>query len=262
MHTMGAVTTPVKSLGVATFAKAQADMVTELLDVMRRDDPVLNKFFSDDHEEEVFVKNIENVQGDERDVILISVGYGPTELDGKTRMFFGPITHDGGERRLNVLFTRARYRCEVFASFEPEDMAVKPTSSEGLRIFKKFLEYAKTRKEPQDLTELGKADSPFEVDVATEITKLGYEVALQVGNKGFRIDLAVRNPNKPTQYMLAVECDGATYHGSLWARERDRQRQEILVEHGWKFHRIWSTDWFYRRDREISRLKEALAQAQ
>lgn len=248
-----------KSLGVVTFSKAQADMVTELLDVARRDDPALDKYLNEEAAEEVFVKNIENVQGDERDFILITVGYGPNEPGGKTRMFFGPVTRDGGERRLNVLFTRARYRCEVFASFDPAEMNVSANSSTGLRILKKYLEYAKDRKEIDDLEVFGKADSPFEEDVAREIQNLGYRVDAQVGNKGFRIDLAVRHPDKPNQYMLAVECDGATYHSSIWARERDRQRQEILEDQGWKFHRIWSTDWFYRREQELEKLAVALA---
>nr|WP_319483466.1 DUF3320 domain-containing protein [uncultured Cohaesibacter sp.] len=253
---------PDLSLGIVTFSKAQADMMTELLEFARRDDPVLDAFLREGQNEDVFVKNIENVQGDERDVILISVGYGPHEANGRlASMNFGPINGEGGERRLNVLFSRARVRCEVFASFEPRDIDLNKTTKNGPRVLKRFLDYARTGQlEQSTITGLG-ADSPFEKDVAQVLNDLGYEADLQVGSVGFRIDLGVRNPDHPGQYLLAVECDGATYHSALWARERDRLRQDVLEGLGWTFHRIWSTDWFQRREMEIRRLQKALEDA-
>ena len=208
------------------------------------------------------MKNIENVQGDERDIILISIGYGPEEPGGRLSMNFGPINMEGGERRLNVLFTRARLICEVYASFGPEDMDIRRTQATGPRVLKRFLEFAKNRILEQPRLTGYAAANPFEEDVARVIRSLGYETDLQVGSSGFRIDIGVRHSDRPGQYIAAVECDGASYHSALWARERDRQRQEILENLGWRFHRIWSTDWFHRREQEIKRLKIGLTDAQ
>ena len=257
-----ACTCPELSLGIVTFSKAQSDMVTEVLEYARRQDRVLNEFLSETHAEDVFVKNIENVQGDERDVILISVGYGPHEAGGRlASMNFGPINGEGGERRLNVLFTRARARCQVFASFDPGDMDLAKTSRDGPRVLKRFLEFAQTGQMNERTTTDGGPDSPFEEDVAQVISSFGYLADHQVGSAGFRIDVGVRHPDRPGQYILAVECDGAAYHSALSARERDRQRQDVLEGLGWTFHRIWSTDWFHRRAQEIERLKSALEDA-
>jgi very-short-patch-repair endonuclease len=169
---------------------------------------------------------------------------------------------EGGERRLNVLFTRARYKTEVFASFAPGDIDLSRTQSAGARILKRFLQYAESGHLPQPVVLNEDPDSDFEISVASAIRKLGYEVDYQIGSAGYRIDLAVRDPARSGRYMLAVECDGATYHSALWARERDRQRQEVLESLGWRFHRVWSTDWFYRRDDENKRLETALLAAQ
>jgi hypothetical protein len=159
------------------------------------------------------------------------------------------------------LFSRARLRCDVFASFDPGAIDFSRTKKEGPRILKRYLQYAKTGQLEQSRPTGGLADSPFEEDVASIIRNLGYEVDPQVGSAGFMIDLGVKHPERSGQYMIAVECDGATYHSALWARERDRLRQEILENLGWCFHRIWSTDWFYRRDKEIERLSLALEKA-
>jgi len=257
-----AATRPDISLGIVTFSSAQKSLITELLEIERRANPVLNEFLREGQSESVFVKNIENVQGDERDVILISVGYGPTIAGGRlTSMSFGPVNLEGGERRLNVLFTRARIRCEVFASFDPGDIDVSRSKSDGVRILKRFLDFANGTYLSADSASDTGADSPFEEDVAEVIRSLGYIADPQVGSAGFRIDIGVRHPERPGTYLMAVECDGATYHSALWARERDRLRQEVLEHLGWNFHRIWSTDWFYRRNDEIIRLREALAAA-
>lgn len=255
-------TRPDFSVGIVTFSKSQADMVTEVLELRRRKDDVLDRFLREDKSENVFVKNIENVQGDERDIILISVGYGPYEPNGKLpSMNFGPINSEGGERRLNVLFSRSRVACEVFTSFDPSDIDVTRTSKEGPVVLKKFLEFAKTGELTEIYISEGDADSPFEEDVAEVIRSLGFCVDHQVGTAGFKIDLGVKDPTNSNHHILAVECDGATYHSALWARERDRMRQQILEGFGWHFHRIWSTDWFYQRDKEVQRLRKALEDA-
>lgn len=253
---------PSHSLGVVTFSFAQRNLITELLELRRRQDSTLDQFLREGQSEDLFVKNIENVQGDERDVILVSVGYGPVIAGGRLNsMSFGPVNGEGGERRLNVLFTRARIRCEVFASFDPGDIDLNRTSREGPRILKRFLDFAKNgRLEVNSPTGLD-ADSPFEEDVADVIRGYGFLADAQVGSVGFRIDLGIRYPDRPGSYILAVECDGATYHSALWARERDRLRQDVLEHLGWRFHRIWSTDWFYNRHFEIERLRTALSEA-
>jgi hypothetical protein len=255
-------TMPKQSLGIVTFSVAQKHTINLLLENARRDDKILDEFLREGGAEDVFVKNIENVQGDERDVIYISVGYGPTQPGGRMiGASFGPVNLEGGERRLNVLFTRARLRCEVFASFDPGDLDVSRSAREGPRVLKRFLEFAKTRQIVEHFPTGDNADSPFEEDVADTIRSFGFLADPQVGSAGFRIDIGVRHPGRPGSYILAVECDGATYHSALWARERDRLRQGVLENLGWRFHRIWSTDWFYNRNREIARLWDALEQA-
>ncbi len=246
------------SVGIVTFSKSQADMVTEILEFKRRHNSVLDMCLRENKSENVFVKNIENVQGDERDIILISVGYGPFEPNqALSTMNFGPINSDGGERRLNVLFSRSRVACEVYTSFNPADIDPSRTSKEGPKVLKKFLQFAENGFLPALDVSTEEPDSDFEVDVAFEIKKMGYEVDYQVGTAGFRIDIGVRKRGS-NNFLLAVECDGATYHSALWARERDRLRQNVLEGFGWKFHRIWSTDWFHRRNAELERLKIVL----
>lgn len=254
--------TPDLSLGIVTFSSAQKNTITELLEVARRSDTALDSFLREGQAEDVFIKNIENVQGDERDVILISVGYGPATPGGRlASMSFGPVNADGGERRLNVLFTRARIRCEVFASFDPGDIDVSRTAREGPRILKRYLDYAKSGTLDGAVLTGELPDTPFEEDVGDVIRSFGFLADPQVGSAGFRIDIGVRHPDHPGAYLLAVECDGATYHSALWARERDRLRQDVLEHLGWRFLRIWSTDWFYDRRAQIERLRRALVGA-
>jgi len=253
---------PELSLGVVTFSFAQRNLITELLELARRTDALLDAFLREGQAEDVFVKNIENVQGDERDVILVSVGYGPTVPGGRlTSMSFGPVNGEGGERRLNVLFTRARVRCEVFASFDPGDIDPTRARGEGPRILKRFLDFAKNGRIDDGSPTGEDADTPFEEDVADVVRSLGFLADPQVGSSGFKIDIGIRHPDRPGTYIMAVECDGAAYHSALWARERDRLRQDVLEHLGWRFHRIWSTDWFYSRASEIQRLKTALVEA-
>ncbi|SFK17267.1 DUF4011 domain-containing protein [Methylocapsa palsarum] len=252
-------TRPRQSLGIITFSTVQRNLIADRIEARRRGDPVLDAFLRDGGREEAFVKNLENVQGDEREVILISICYGPRDagqpLDS---MAFGPISTEGGERRVNVLFTRARTRCEVFVSFGSGDINLERATGEGPRVLKRFLHFAETGILEQPVSATQEFDSPFEATVAAAIENMGYKVDPQVGSAGFKIDLAVRDPSDPGRYMLAVECDGATYHSALWARERDRLRQQVLEGMGWRIYRIWSTDWFYRRGEQLEKLKAAL----
>lgn len=247
---------PEKSLGVGTFSVSQRDAIRDLVDARRRADPSLEPFFATSREHPFFVKNLESIQGDERDIIFISVGYG-RDKDGRLVQNFGPIGRDGGERRLNVLISRARERCEVFSPITADDVDAS-NRKPGLVALKEFLQFA--QKGYFDVpTKTNKAfDSDFEESVANYLKRQGYEVHAQVGMAGFYIDLGVIDRRNPNRYLVGIECDGATYHSSRSARDRDRIRQAILESRGWKIHRIWSTDWFHRRADQEKRLLDML----
>lgn len=252
---------PDQSLGIGTFSVAQRDAIRDRLDISAAKNPELDNFLRRGvRDEKVFVKNLENIQGDERDVILISVGYG-RDKEGRLTQQFGPVGRDGGERRLNVLITRARKRCEVFSSIVAEDIKIDGAPKPGVAALREFLKLA--RDGFADLPEeTGKGfDSDFEESVAIAVEAMGYQVHPQVGMAGFFVDLGVVHPQHSNKYVLGIECDGAAYHSSRFARDRDRLRQQILESRGWQMHRIWSTDWFYRQERELAKVRDALAKA-
>ena len=247
------------SLGVVTFSQAQQGLVEDLLDAARGEYPEIEPYFST-ASEPVFVKNLETVQGDERDVILFSICYGP-DAAGVVRMNFGPLTNKGGERRLNVAITRARKQLLVFSRLHPEQIDLSRTQAMGVHHLRTFLDYA-NRGQVALVEEVsrttGEVESFFEQSVMDELTKRSWPVDAQVGCSGYRIDLAVRDPETPGRYLLGVECDGANYHSAKSARDRDRLRQTVLEGLGWHLHRIWSTDWWLQRPKEIAKLEEAL----
>lgn len=252
---------PHLTLGVGAMSVRQRQAISDEIELARRRWPELEAFIARHPHEPFFVKNLENIQGDERDVIFISIGYGRSKADDKMYQNFGPLNADGGHRRLNVLITRARERCEVFSSIVADDIRVDGNSKHGVIALKAFLKYA----QHGDLgipAMTGKgADSPFEKAVQAQLVKRGYQVDNQVGVAGFYIDLAVVDPDAPGRYLLGIECDGASYHAAPSARDRDRLRQEVLEAHGWNIHRIWSTDWFQREAIELARLEAALSDA-
>ncbi len=250
---------PNETLGVVSLSASQQEAIANQIDVLRNKHLELEKFCNENREGAFFVKNLENVQGDERDVIYVSIGYGK-DAGGYMSQSFGPISNEGGERRLNVLFTRSRKHCRVFSSIGHNDIRMDSKHA-GPRVLKRFLKYAETGE--LDVPELTGAemDSPFEESVASALIEHGFSVAAQVGSAGFKIDLAVYDPEDDKRFLLAVECDGARYHSSSWARERDRLRQIVLEGKGWVFHRIWSTDWFYNQKEEEKKLLEAIDRA-
>ena len=251
---------PHESLGVVAMSQSQQVTIQNEAERMRAEYPELNSFCSEGKENSFFVKNLETVQGDERDVIFISIGYGRSE-DGRLFQSFGPVSNEGGERRLNVLFTRAKKRCRVFSSIRHTDIKHSEARHRGPYMLKTFLKYAETGEMDVPIITGRAPDSPFEESVADAIRGYGYEVDYQVGSEGFLIDLAVRDPGREGAYILAIECDGARYHSSHWARERDRMRQTLLEGKGWTFHRIWSTDWFTNPETETKRAVEAIRKA-
>lgn len=252
------------SVGIVTFSMPQQTLVQDLVDKLLGQRPELARFFGDATDEPVFIKNLENVQGDERDVMLFSICYGP-DAAGKVTMNFGPLNRKGGERRLNVAVTRARKRLVVFSTLDWSQILDHTTAAIGVAHLKNFLRYAKEG--PTTLQALthapGQPDfgSPFEAEVFDVLTAAGHQVHSQVGCSGYRIDLAVVDPERPGAYLIAIEADGATYHGSRVARARDRLRQDVLESLGWRFHRIWSTDWWHDRRGESERLLAAVEAA-
>jgi very-short-patch-repair endonuclease len=251
---------PSRSLGVATFSVAQRQAIQNELELLRREHPDTEEFFGRGTSEPFFLKNLENIQGDERDVIFISLGYGRTK-EGFISMSFGPLNSDGGERRLNVLISRAKLRCEVFSSITSDDIDLSRARGRGVAALKIFLSFAQTGRLGL-AEETGRdADSIFEEQVAASLANLGYEVKNQIGTAGFFVDLAVADPEKPGRFVLGIECDGAQYHSSRSARDRDRLRQNVLEAHGWVLHRIWSTDWFLRPEEETAKVVQAIEAA-
>ena len=251
---------PDLTLGVVAFSTGQRDMITLQLERLRREDESGEAFFADHSEEPFFIKNLENVQGDERDVIFISVGYG-RDANRRLGKNFGPLNREGGHRRLNVLISRAKQAMRVFSNFSADELQVTRSDGRGVQALRHFLRYAETR-ELDIPDETGKApDSPFEQEVIAALKEAGYETEPQVGAAGYYIDIAVRDPASPGKYMLAIECDGAMYHSSQSARDRDRLRQSVLEGLGWRFHRIWSTDWFRNPQAELARAKQAIEEA-
>ncbi len=256
---------PDQTLGVIAFSQRQQMRILDELEQMRRSAPELEEFFSEDREHPFFVKNLETVQGDERDVIFLSIGYGPDET-GRVAMRFGPLNKAGGERRLNVAVTRARQGMTVVSSLRAADIDLSRTNAEGVRLLRAYLDYAERGVVVAlggTLTEVGRHgfDSPFEEEVFAELTRRGLTLHPQVGCSGFRIDLAVVDPGEPGRYLLGVECDGATYHSAATARDRDRLRQEVLESLGWRICRIWSTDWVRDPERQIGRVMAAVERA-
>ena len=248
------------TLGVITFNAQQQGLILDLFDDARRAEPALEWFFADDRIEPAIVKNLENVQGDERDVILFSITFS-ADSAGKRTMDFGALNRDGGERRLNVAVTRARQELVVYSGFGADDIDISRTKAVAVRHLKTFLDFAARGAialPTQDEGSVGALESPFEEAVAVELARLGWTLVPQVGISGFRIDIGVKHPDRQGAYLAGVECDGATYHSSATARDRDKVREQVLRGLGWNIIRVWSTDWWFDASGAARRLHEAL----
>jgi RNA polymerase-binding transcription factor DksA/very-short-patch-repair endonuclease len=253
-----------RSLGVVALSISQRDAIE--LELRRRllDRPDLEPFLAETGSEPLFIKNLETVQGDERDEVILSIGYGPSEPGGTPALAFGPVNVSGGERRLNVAITRAKYAVTLVSSMRPEQLdRVAQLASTGPKVMAEYMSYAARggRFETEGETDPTRApQSPFEEAVLEALRSRGYVVDPQVGASGFRIDLGVRHPDIETRYILGLECDGATYHSAASARDRDRLRQEMLELQGWRIHRIWSTDWIQHPDVTIQAVVDRIEQ--
>jgi len=255
---------PNRSLGIIAFGEIQQSAIQDAIIEKRKAEPVFESFFKEDKEESLFIKNLETVQGDERDTIIFSIGYAP-DPSGKFIMNFGPLSRNGGERRLNVAVTRARYNLKLVGSILPTDIDSERTSGEGPKLLRLYIDFALNginaiRGEISNSNSLW-FDSPFENSVYNFLTERGFDVATQVGCSGYRIDMAVRHPKYNGRFAIGIECDGAMYHSARTARERDRLRQAVLENMGWKIYRVWSTDWIKDSNTEGERLLATINQA-
>lgn len=248
------------TVGVVTFNQTQQRLIETLLDEELGKSPELEQRIAEHGPERLFIKNLENVQGDERDLILFSITYGK-DAAGRMAMNFGPLNQEGGQRRLNVAITRARHGVTIFSSIRPEEIDLSRTRSAGVTDLKNYLEFA--AKGPRAIVEQAvptglEPESPLEIEIIGALRDKGWSVHPQVGCSGYRIDLAVVHPQEPGRYLLGIECDGATYHSMPTARDRDRLRQIVLEGLGWTLHRIWSTDWWTDPEREMQKLEAVI----
>lgn len=249
------------SIGIITLNSEQQKLVQDLLDQARQRHPEIEPFFAEDHAEPVVVKNLETVQGDERDLILLGIGYGPTEAGAQAMsMNFGPLNREGGWRRLNVAVTRARRDMIVFSSFDPFMVDLNRTNARAVRDLKHFIEFA--QRGPRALAQASQGASrqqaPFEDAVAEGLRARGWHVVPQIGVSRFRIDLGIVHPDRPDDYLVGVECDGATYQAAATARDRDKVRSAVLGGLGWTLLRVWSTDWWVDKDSALTQLHAAI----
>lgn len=240
---------PNRSLGIVTLNQKQRDLIFEEMEHALSRDAAASRYVEDwstrnEGLEQFFIKNLENVQGDERDVIFIGTVYGPESPGARVMQRFGPINGVAGKRRLNVLFSRAKQFIVTFSSMTASDITAEPTGNEGAYMLKCWLEYAATGTLDGGVIQEKEPDSDFEIFVMNQIRAMGCTPIPQVGVRGYSIDIGVKHPHWEHGFILGVECDGATFHSSKSARDRDRLRQEVLEGLGWKIHRIWSTDWF------------------
>jgi very-short-patch-repair endonuclease len=244
------------TLGVVTFNQAQQSLIERMLDERRRTSQQLDQAIAQAAQEQLFIKNLENVQGDERDIIFFSITYGP-DASGKVSLNFGPLNLEGGHRRLNVAVSRARVGVVIFSTLLPEQIDLSRVRAAGVRDLKNYLEFA--IRGPRALVEQSmptgrEPDSPFERQVISALREKGWTVHPQVGVSGYRIDIGVVDPRAPGRYLMGVECDGAMYHSGATARDRDRLRQHVLEGLGWELYRIWSTDWWLNPEEPMRKL--------
>ena len=253
---------PEKSLGVMTFSISQMNTIKDEIETRLAEDPEYEKLLREDRLRGFFVKNLENVQGDERDIMVISVGYGYDKVHTMT-LNFGPLNMEGGERRLNVAITRAREKVILVSSIRSSDINLTSTKSIGVQCLHNYLTYAEQASNPEDKQEEETATQPeIQREIVEEIRRLGYVAVPQVGESSLRVDIGVKTPENLDKFILGVILDGEGYRSTATARDRDRLRAQVLEGMGWNLHRIWSPEWVHRRLTEVERLAQALKRAE
>ena len=257
---------PTETLGVVTLSQAQMDRVIDRLEDRIRREPDLERFYSATGYEPFFVKNLENVQGDERDHIILGIGYG-RDASGRLTMNFGPLNRNGGERRLNVAVTRARRCVTLVASLTHLDFSLTEATPAGVRLLRDYLEYAATQNQAPSATAGTTAGAVpttghmLEASVAAVLAAEGFETSIHLGASALRVGVAAARPEHPEHYLMGVETDGPTALASPTARDRDRLRPSVLKGYGWKLHQLYAPDWVRHRQREEHRLIAAARQA-
>lgn len=253
-----------RTVGVVTFSQAQQTLVLDLLDAAQRRHPEIERFFDEALQEPVFVKNLENVQGDERDVIIFSIGYGP-DARGRLSMNFGPLNNDGGERRLNVAITRAREEVLVYTSIRSDQIDLARTNARGVRDLRAFLAFAEKAEsevvaaEPEASYPMAHGDPLVEV-IGARLVQRGWAVEYAVGRSDVRVDIGIRHPDRPGSFLAGIETDGDNYRRASTARDRDRLRSDVLEGLGWNLVQVWAVDWWRDADTEVERLDAELRQ--
>ena len=268
------------SVGVITFNLPQKELILDRIDELQVSDPEFGALLAENKklpiDQQLFVKNIENVQGDEREAIIFSVAYAPSHPGGRVNQMFGSLNMKGGENRLNVAITRAIKHVDIVASINPEtDLSVSTLKSVGPKVLKNYLCFARAvalgdiERVNAILNEINPnlqlrgvesniTESPFETEVLEALEAAGFRVDTQVGQSGFRIDMAIVHPEDPSRYLLGIECDGAMFHSGVSVRERDVFRQRFLEDRGWKIHRIWSTNWWQHKEQEVAKVRQLI----
>lgn len=249
------------SIGVVTFSSVQQSLIEDLLNESFNQHPELEKVAMESSEP-LFIKNLENVQGDERDVILFSVGYGP-DKEGKVSLNFGPLNREGGWRRLNVAVSRARYEMKIFSTLRADQIDLTRTSAEGVAGLKAFLEYAEKGKAAMAVTPrhaITKEGSLVDI-IADKIREQGYEVHTHIGCSGYRIDIGIVHPERKSEYCLGILCDGVNYRAAKTVRDRELIQQDVLRLLGWNIHRVWTMDWLENPGEVLSGIIQAIQEA-
>lgn len=254
---------PDRSLGVIAFSESQQSVIEDEINKFRMKNPFNERFFDEDNEEPFFVKNLENVQGDERDTIIFSICYAKN-AQGRMYMRFGPLGHQGGERRLNVAITRAKYNVKIVGSILPEDIDLSKTHSEGVRMLRSYISFAMNGNSTLPVAK--KKNSLYDVDTFSEqvgkfLASRGYSVKMNIGSSDYTIDIAVEHPKKPGHYIAGIECDGNSYYMARTVRDREHLRTEVLKQMGWKMYRVWSTEWIRNPEAEKERLMNFIESA-
>lgn len=254
---------PGESLGVGTFSIRQQATILDEVDTLRRElaDPGIESFFSTDKRESFFVKNLENIQGDERDVIFLSVCYARHDLNKPMAMNFGPLNQEGGERRLNVLITRAKKKCVIYSSIGSEEIDLERTDARGVKALKSFLHFAEYGEQDDFESNQPEDATPFENRIHKQLQSMGYQVRRQVGTGIFRLNFGIRHPNNIDQFALGIECDGSAFMSAPESRERERTRVSVMQNMGWNIHRIWSMDWFRNQEQAQESIRKTLEKA-
>lgn len=246
-----------KSIGVVTFSLVQQTLIEDMLSDLFIFRPDLETIAMES-EEPLFIKNLENVQGDERDVILFSIGYGP-DKDGRVSMNFGPLNRKGGERRLNVAVSRARYEMIIFSALRPDQIDLNRTSSIGVAGLKRFLEYAQEReKVAADIRADGDSAPSIENIIAVELRKRGHTVHTNIGCSGYKVNIGIVNPQKEKTYSLGILCDGIKYKETKTTRDREVVQTNVLKLLGWHILRVWTMDWWENKEEVLKSIEDEI----